>query len=102
MVTVGVLAHFHFKPGNESAAEQFFQNGRIVVDQQPPATVWFAFRIGPTTYGAFAAFASDQDREALLSSGGPKLAESNADLFDRPPSFEKVDVVAARQASNFC
>lgn len=77
MVTVGVLAHFHFKPGSESAAEQFFQNGRIVVDQQPVTTVWFAFRLGPTTYGAFAAFASDEDREALLSSGGPKLAASN-------------------------
>lgn len=102
MVTVGVLAHFHFRQGNESVAEQFFQNGRMVVEQQPATTVWFAFRLGPTTYGAFAAFASDEDREALLSSGGPKLAKSNADLFDRPPSFEKVDIVAARQSSNRC
>ena len=102
MVTVGVLAHFTFKAGSESAAEQFFQNGRIVVDQQPATTVWFAFRLGPTTYGAFAAFASDEDREALLSAGGPKMAQSNSDLFERPPSFERVDIVAARQVSNFC
>jgi hypothetical protein len=60
--------------------------------------VWFAYRLGPGGYGAFAAFASDEDRQALLSSGGPKVAAANARLFVRPPSFELVDIVEARQA----
>jgi hypothetical protein len=47
VVTVGVLAHFHFRQGNESAAEQFFQDVIMVVEQQPATTVWFAFRLGP-------------------------------------------------------
>jgi hypothetical protein len=40
--------------------------------------VWFAYRLGPGVYGAFAA--------------------ANAGLFVRPPSFEIVDIVEARQA----
>ena len=96
MVSVGVLARFEFIADDESAAEQLFGSGLAIVDQQPAATVWFAYRIGPRVYGAFAAFASDEDRQALLSSGGPKVAAANAELFVRPPSFELVSIVAAR------
>jgi hypothetical protein len=52
--------------------------------------------MGPTSYGAFAAFATEADREALLSAGGPKLSAEFARLFAQPPSFEKVDVLQAR------
>lgn len=98
MVTVGVLATFEFKPGNESAAGEFFQRGLQIVDDQPASTVWFAFQLSPTKYGAFAAFADNGDREALLAAGGPKLSQANVDLFATPPTFELVDVLAARQS----
>lgn len=96
MVTVGVLATFEFKPGNESVAAEFFQRGLQIVDDQPPSTVWFAFQLSPTRYGAFAAFADKDDRDALLAAGGPKLSQDNVDLFETPPTFELVDLVAAR------
>jgi hypothetical protein len=96
VVTVGVLAHFEFTPGNEEFAAQFFNDGKLLVDSQPDTTVWFAFRLGPTTYGAFAAFANGADRDALLSSGGPQLAAENRARFSTPPTFEKVDIVAVR------
>jgi hypothetical protein len=98
MVTVGVTATFEFKAGNEAAVEQFFRNGQRVVEGQPETTQWFAYRLGPRTYGAFAVFANDEDREALLSAGGPRASRANAELFERPPSFEKVDLVATRTA----
>jgi hypothetical protein len=97
VVTVGVLARFEFKVDDESAAELFFRGGKPIVDRQPAMTVWFAYRLGPGVYGAFAAFASDEDRQALLSSGGPREAAANAGLFVRPPSFELVDIIEARQ-----
>jgi hypothetical protein len=97
MVMVGVLARFEFKAGREAAAQEFFDNGRLVVEAQPATTVWYAFRLGTTTYGAFAVFADETDREALLAAGGPKSSRTNADLFERPPTFEKVDIVAARE-----
>ena len=96
MVTVGVLARFEAKPGNEAAVERFFQEGLPIVQRQPASTVWYAFRLGPTTFGAFAAFATEEERLALLSVGGPVLAERNSELFAEPPTFEMADVLAAK------
>ena len=80
MVAVGVLAKFEFKVDDDSAAESFFRGGKPIVDRQPATTVWFAYRLGPGVYGAFAAFASDEDRQALLSSGGPRCTSAGAGL----------------------
>jgi hypothetical protein len=35
-------------------------------------------------------------RDALLSVGGPILAERHAQLFAEPPTFQKVDILAAK------
>jgi len=96
MVTVGVLARFEIKPGREQDAADFFKEGLPLVEAQPSTTVWFAFRLTETTYGAFAAFANARDRDSLLASGGPQLSRKYADLFARAPSFDKVDVLEAR------
>jgi hypothetical protein len=96
MITVAVLARFEAKPGNEAHIQRFFDSGLEIVQGQPPTTMWVAFRTGPTTYGAFAAFANEKDRDALLAAGGPKLSSDFAELFVRPPSFEKADVLKAR------
>jgi quinol monooxygenase YgiN len=98
MVTVGVVARFEAKPGTDAEMERFFHNGLSIVETQPSTTMWFAFRTGPTSYGAFAVFETDADREALLSAGGPKLSAEYAKLFAQPPSFEKADVLEARYA----
>jgi hypothetical protein len=71
MLVVGVLARFSVKAGLDAEVKQFFKNGRVIVEGQPPSTNWFAFRIDQTTHGAFAAFTSEDDRTALLSTGGP-------------------------------
>jgi hypothetical protein len=96
MVTVGVLAKFEVKPGLEQDVADFFKEGLPLVEAQPSTTVWFGFRLGETTYGAFAAFADAQDRDALLGSGGPQLSRKYAYLFAEAPSFDKVDVLEAR------
>jgi hypothetical protein len=98
VATVGVLAQFEFKPGNEEFAEQFFTDGKLLVEHQPATTMWFAFQLAPNEYGAFAAFANEADRDALLAAGGPKLAAENRARFSQPPTFEKVDILATRLA----
>jgi hypothetical protein len=97
MSVVGVLARFEAKVGTDASIASFFQAGRLIVEGQPASTSWFAFRIGPTTYGAFAAFASEEDRDALLAAGGPTASREHADLFLHPPTFEKVEVLEVRQ-----
>ena len=96
MVSVGVLGRFEVKPGLEQDVADFFKEGLPLVEAQPSTTVWFAFRLSETTYGAFAAFADAQDRDALLATGGPQLARKYAHLFAAAPSFDKVDVLEAR------
>lgn len=94
--TVGVLARFEFRPGFDDEIARFFADGRAIVEGQPATTCWYAFRTGATTYGAFAAFATDADRDALLAAGGPKLSASAADLFVVPPTFDRIDIVESR------
>ncbi len=96
MVTVGVLARFEAKPGNEAAVERFFQEGLPIVQRQSAETAWYAFRLGSTTFGAFAAFADEEARLALLSVGGPVAAQRHPELFAQPPTFEMADVLAAK------
>jgi hypothetical protein len=68
--TVGALARFEAKPGNEADVERFFQEGLLIVQRQPASIAWYAFRLGPTTFGAFAAFANEEERSSL---GGEKF-----------------------------
>ena len=96
MVTVGVLARFEAKPGNEADVERLFNEGLPIVQQQPASTAWYAFRMGRTTFGAFAAFTNEKERDALLSVGGPVLAEKRSALFTLRPVFQKVDILAAK------
>ena len=93
---VGVIARFEAKAGTEQEMERFFSSGAAIVEQQPAPTIWFAFRVGPTTYGAFAAFASEADRASLLSVGGPRLSKEFAALFASPPTFEIISILESR------
>jgi hypothetical protein len=94
--SVGVLAHSEFLPGHDQEIAEFFTEGRIIVEGQPRQTTWYAFRFSATSYAAFAAFASEADRESLLSAGGPKLSASVVHVFARPPTFDKIDIVESR------
>lgn len=96
MLSVGVLASFEAKTGNEAKVERFLEEGLATVRQHQASTIWFAFRLGLTSFGAFAAFASEEEREALLSVGGPVAAQTSSELFAHPPRFQKVDILAAK------
>jgi hypothetical protein len=92
----GVLARFVFTPESAADAPAFFEAGLPIVQTQPESTIWLAFRVNETTFGAFAAFASEDDRAALLAAGGPKLAGEREVLFAEAPTFDKVDILASR------
>ena len=93
MATVGVLAKFEFLPGYEQEIGRFFAEGRTIVEGQPATTGWYAVRLGPTTYAAFAVFATEADRDNLLAAGGPALSKAYGHLFAAPPTFDKADII---------
>jgi quinol monooxygenase YgiN len=97
MVRVALLARFEAKPGNESAVEEFLKSALPLANAETATTVWFALKMGPTTFGIFDAFADESGRQAHL--GGQIAAALMAkapDLLTQPPTIESVDVLAAK------
>jgi quinol monooxygenase YgiN len=53
--------------------------------------------LGPSTFGIFDAFPNEAGRQAHLTGQvAAALMAKAADLFAKPPSIEKVDVIAAK------
>ena len=98
-VTLGLWVRLEAKSGKEAALEVFLNSGLALAEQEPATIVWFAIRLGPTTFGIFDAFPDDAGRQAHLT--GPiaqALMANAAELLSQPPSIEKVEVLAAKLA----
>jgi quinol monooxygenase YgiN len=96
-VQVGIMAILKAKPGKEDEVEQFLKSALPLANQEDGTLVWFAFRLGTSTFGIFDAFADETGREAHLS--GPiaaALMSKWKDLLAEPPKIEKIDVLAAK------
>jgi quinol monooxygenase YgiN len=96
-VSVGILATLKAKPGKENDVEVFLKSALPLANQEEGTTVWFALRLGPSTFGIFDAFADGAGREAHLS--GPIAAALMAkweELLAEPPKIEQIDVLAAK------
>ena len=46
MVTVGLWVRLKAKPGREADVASFLEGGRLLVDEEPDTTAWFAVRLG--------------------------------------------------------
>lgn len=66
-VRVGLLARLEAKPGKEEEVEAFLRSTQSIVLGEPATIVWFAIRIGPSTFGIFDAFPDQNSRQAHLS-----------------------------------
>jgi quinol monooxygenase YgiN len=59
--------------------------------------MWFALRLGPTTFGVFDAFADEDGRQNHLNGPIAKALMANAPtLLAAPPSIERVEVLGAK------
>ncbi|MFJ4352866.1 putative quinol monooxygenase [Pseudomonas sp. NPDC089428] len=97
MVTVALFVRLEAKPGKETEVERFLLGGLSIVEEEPATTAWFAIRLGPSTFGIFDAFPDEAGRQAHLSGKvAAALMAKAAELFAKPPSIEKVDVLAAK------
>ena len=97
MVTVGLLVRLEAKPGKEAEVEQFLKGGLALVNEEPETTVWFAIRMGQSTFGIFDAFPSDSGRKAHLSGKvAAALMAKASDLLAQPAAIENVDVLAVK------
>lgn len=100
MVTVALLVRLEAKPGKVKEVEEFLRNGLPLVQEEPATIAWFGIRLGPSTFGIFDAFPDETGRQAHLSGRvAAALMAKAGELFAKPPSIEKVDVLAAKLPS---
>lgn len=97
MVKVALFVRLDAKPGKEKEVESFLLSGLPIVQAEPATTAWFGLRLGPSTFGIFDAFPDKAGCQAHLSGrvAGALMAKAG-ELLAKPPSIEKVDVLAAK------
>ena len=97
MVKVALFVRLEAKPGKEAEVEAFLRAGLPLVQQEPATTVWFAIRLGPSTFGIFDAFPDDSGRQAHLSGQvAAALMAKASDLLAQAPAIENADVLAVK------
>jgi len=97
MVSSALIVRMEAKPGKEAEVEIFLRGGLSIVQEEPATVVWFAIRLGPSTFGIFDAFPDDDGRQAHLTGRVASALMAKApELFTQPPTIEKADVIAAK------
>jgi quinol monooxygenase YgiN len=97
MVTVGLLIRIEAKPDKVSEVEAMLKSALDHVREETATVVWFALRLGPTTFGVFDASVDEANRQAHLEANGEALrGPAAAELFAGSPAIEHVDVIAAK------
>ena len=81
MVRIGLLVRLSAKPGKESEVADFLAGALPLANQEATTPVWFALRLGPSTFGIFDAFADEAGRSAHLA--GPIAAALMANAHYR-------------------
>jgi quinol monooxygenase YgiN len=94
---VGLFVRLEAKTGREGDVESLLKKALEMVDEEPATTVWFSFRLGPTTFGIFDTFPDDSGRQAHLQGAvASALKERGPELLAEDPSIEPLDILAAK------
>jgi hypothetical protein len=71
MVKLALRVRLEAKSGKGAEVENFLRSGLTFVQQEPGTRVWFAIRLGPSTFGIFDAFEDEAGRQAAFVENGP-------------------------------
>lgn len=93
----GILATLQARPGKETEVETFLQSARPLVEAETGTTTWFAFRVGPATFGIFDTFRNEEGRAAHVNGEVAKALFARAEeLFLTSPEIKTVDILAEK------
>jgi quinol monooxygenase YgiN len=97
MYTVALFARLEAKAGKENEVAKFLEMGLALANQEVSTPIWFALRLGPTTFGVFDAFTGESGRQAHLNGPIAKALIAKApELFSKPPVIEQIEVLGAK------
>jgi quinol monooxygenase YgiN len=97
MEKFALLARVEAKPGKENEVLAFLKSALPLAEAEPDTVRWYALQLGPSTFGIFDTFETEEGRRAHL---GGKIAEAlmaNASaLLAKDPIIEKVGLLAIK------
>ena len=97
MISLGLFVRLEAKPGKEKEVAAFLAQGLQLAKQEPSTSLWFALRLGPTTFAIFDAFPDESGRQTHLNGPIAKALMANASsLLAVPPSIEKAEILGAK------
>jgi len=97
MEKFALLARLEAKAGKEQEVADFIKSALPLAEQEPLTISWYALQLGPSTFGIFDTFESEEGRNAHL--GGQIAAALMAkapELLAKDPIIEQVDLLAIK------
>lgn len=97
MLKLGLFARLEAKPGKAEEVSAFLKQGLQLANQETTTPLWFALRLGPTTFAIFDAFNDEAGRQNHLNGPIAKALMANApNLLATPPAIEQAEVLGAK------
>jgi quinol monooxygenase YgiN len=99
MPEYGFMVELKARADKHDEVERFLADAEALVNDEPGTLVWFAFRIGPSSYRIFDMFETEDARQAhLYGKVREALQARGEELFAAPPVITPVDVLASKLA----
>jgi len=96
---VALFARLEAKPGKEKEVAKLLEAGLAMAHEERTTPLWFALRLGPSTFGVFDAFTDEHGRQTHLNGPIAKTLIAKApELFTGPPAIETLDVLGSKQS----
>ncbi|MGZ4591545.1 MAG: putative quinol monooxygenase [Actinomycetes bacterium] len=97
MGSLGLLARLEARPGREDDVDTLLRGALALAQAEPGTQTWFAWRMGPSTFGIFDTFEDEDGRQAHLNGEIAKALMAKADeLLAQPPSIDPIDILAEK------
>jgi quinol monooxygenase YgiN len=98
-IRVGLAARLEAKQDTAAAVKRALVDGVKLVNKEEGTPLWFAIKIGPTTFGIVDAFENDEDRQTHLASPFAQgLLAAAPQFLAEPPTIEEADVLGLKDA----
>src|SRR5215831_9195914 len=85
------------KPGKEADVAAFLAQGLELANQEATTPLWFALRVGPSTFAVFDSFKDESGRQAHLNGPIAQALMANAPaLLATPPVIQPLEVLGVK------
>jgi quinol monooxygenase YgiN len=97
MPTVALFVRLEAKTGRENDVAAFLEQGLQLARQEETTPLWFALRLGPTTFAIFDAFKDEDGRQRHLNGPIAKALMARApELLAAAPVIEPLEVLGSK------